>query len=883
MRDLWNDVRHSLQMFWKNPGFSIAAVAALALGIGANTAIFSVVNSVLLKPLAYPQPERMVEFFHTPASGGSMLASNLASIPMFHLYQRQTSVFEDVAAYDFTSPGFNLTGDRPEQLHGIHVSEAYFRLFGARPLLGRTFTPSEDSPHGGNVVLLSYGMWQRRFSGDPAIVGKSLTLGNEPYTIVGVIGREFASDPDADVWLPFQFEPGSENGNQYFQAAARLKPGVTQAQAVAQMKLATEEWYRRYPVKDAGEKESYSVEPLRDLIIGDASRSLKIMLGAVSLVLLIACVNVTNLPLVRATGRKRELAIRAALGASRGRIVRQLLTESVLLAAAGGALGLGLGLAGVRALMTVSPAGLPRVGENGSAIGVDWRVLAFTIAVSLATGILFGLFPARSASRADLNAVLKESGNRAGTGFRQGRSRALLVVSEVAMALLLLVFASLLIRSFIALHDVGPGFDASNVLTGEMSMTGAKLHTTAGIAQLSRDARQRLNAIPGVEIAASTVWLPNQVDDGLPFTIPGRQELGGLGSRWMSFSPGYLSVFRIPILRGRDFKETDTLGAPGVALINESLAKQYWPKEDPVGHQVLVNTALGAGSQEGPRTIIGVVADTHNNGLGHPPDAMMMVPTAQVVDWYAAAYSDTSAMIWAVRTRGDPHEVMPAFIEQLRVASGGSPVAHIRTMDEVMGRSTARQRFNHAAAGRLRRCGDVSGGHRYLRPDGILGGAAHAGDGHSHGAGRGPRCDSQTGGLAGHEAGAGGCGAGPWGSLWVDSADGQPALWREGHGCGIVCGCPIDSGGGGAGGSVVAGRACIKRGSDAGAANGVASAAKRLNSSEASNEFTSLLNGTSHSGSLQCLVLKRLIESCSCSLAGVISAIPSFRLIRIQE
>jgi predicted permease len=418
------------------------------------------------------------------------------------------------------------------------------------------------------------------------------------------------------------------------------------------------------------------------------------MLGAVSLVLLIACANVANLLLVRATGRKRELAIRAALGASRGRIVRQLLTESVLLAAAGGALGLALGVAGVHALMTVSPAGLPRVGENGSAIGVDGRVLAFTIAVSLATGILFGLFPALSASRADLNTVLKESGNRAGTGFRQGRSRALLVVGEVAMALLLLVCASLLMRSFNALHDVSPGFDASNVLTGEMSMTGAKLHTTAGIAQLSRDSRRRLSAIPGVETAASTVWLPNQVDDGLPFTIPGRPELGGLGARWMSFSPGYLSVFRIPILRGRDFEETDRLGAPGVVLINESLAKQYWPKEDAVGRQILVNTALGAGSQEAPRTIVGVVADTHNNGLGHPPDAMMMVPTAQVVDWYAAAYSDTSAMIWAVRTHGDPHAVTPAFIEQLRVASGGSPVAHIRTMDEVMGRSTARQRFN---------------------------------------------------------------------------------------------------------------------------------------------------------------------------------------------
>jgi predicted permease len=521
-------------------------------------------------------------------------------------------------------------------------------------------------------------------------------LDGKSFTVVGIAPENFRLDGEE----PDEFTPLGQDNSASLQrrdrhpgisAVARLRPGATLNEARAELGLIAHHLAEQYPESNAGR--SFLVESLHPEV-GDVGPTLWLLLGAVSLVLLIACANVANLLLVRATGRKRELAIRAALGASRGRIVRQLLTESVLLAAAGGALGLALGVAGVHALMTVSPAGLPRVGENGSAIGVNGRVLAFTIAVSLATGILFGLFPALSASRADLNTVLKESGNRAGTGFRQGRSRALLVVGEVAMALLLLVCASLLMRSFNALHDVSPGFDASNVLTGEMSMTGAKLHTTAGIAQLSRDSRRRLSAIPGVETAASTVWLPNQVDDGLPFTIPGRPELGGLGARWMSFSPGYLSVFRIPILRGRDFEEMDRLGAPGVVLINESLAKQYWPKEDAVGRQILVNTALGAGSQEAPRTIVGVVADTHNNGLGHPPDAMMMVPTAQVVDWYAAAYSDTSAMIWAVRTHGDPHAVTPAFIEQLRVASGGSPVAHIRTMDEVMGRSTARQRFN---------------------------------------------------------------------------------------------------------------------------------------------------------------------------------------------
>jgi predicted permease len=689
-----SDIGHSLQMFLKNPVFTIAAVAALALGIGANTAIFTVLNTVLLKPLTYPESDRMVEFFHKSATGGSLLASNLASIPMFHVYQRQTSAFQDVAAYDFTSPGFNLTGDRPEQLRGIHVSETYFRLFGAQPILGRTFTPQEDAPHGAKVVVLSYGFWQRRFAGDAAIVGKSLSLGNEPYTIVGVIGKEFFSDPEADIWLPFQFELESTNQNQFFQVAARLKPGISLAAANAQMQLATEEYYRLHPVGSPEERERFAVEPLRDLIIGDARKALMIMLGAVSLVLLIACANVANLLLVRATGRKRELAIRSALGASRGRIIRQLLTESILLSITGGILGLALGFAGVRALLAISPAGLPRIGEKGSALAVDWRVLMFTLAVSLLTGILFGIFPALTASRTDLNTALKEGASRSGTGFRQGTARSLLVVTEVLLALVVLVCATLLIRSFIALHDVGPGFDTRNVFTAEMSMTGERLHTTRGIAELSRKGRERLNAIPGVAISATTVWLPNQVNDALGFQIVGRPaDKAQFGSRWMSFSPGYLSVFKIPILRGRDFTENDTLDAPGVVLINEGLARKCWPGEDPVGQHIIVGQGMSPDTDEPARTIIGIVGDTHNNGLGNPPDPMMMVPTAQVVDAYAAAYSDTSAQIWVVRTHGDPHQMISTVSEQLRLASGGFPVAHIRTMDEVMGFSTARQNF----------------------------------------------------------------------------------------------------------------------------------------------------------------------------------------------
>ena len=683
MGGLWNEIRHSLQMFVKYPGFAIGAIAALALGIGANTAIFSVVNTVLLKPLSYPNSDRMVDFLaHTPG-----LANNLHSIPEFHFFERQTNLFKEVVAYDNAGPGYNLTGGRPEQVHGIHVTEGYFRVYGAPVALGRTFTPQEDLPHGAKVVVLSYGLWQRRFGGDTAIVGKSLSVGNEPYTVVGVIGKDFIADPQADLWLPFQFDPASRDMNLFFEVTGLLQPGVSLAQANAQLRAAGPEYHREF--SDTDWRPYFTVGPLRDSIIGDARNSLLMMLGAVALVLLISCANVANLLLARATVRKREFAIRSALGAGRARIVRHLLTESVLLSLGGGILGMGLGFAGVRVLLAVSPAGLPRIGEDGSAIGMDWRVLCFTLGVSLLTGILFGFFPAFSTSRSDLNSTLKESGNRSGTGFRQGKARSLLVVSEISLALVLLVGAALLIRTFVALHGVGPGFDAHNVLTMEMSLNGQRYQTTTGIAQLLRDGRNRLNALPGVELAAAGFWLPIDVEDGTGFQIVGRPvEKGCCGSQWMSITPGYLSLFRIPVLRGRDFTENDKDDAPHVALINEAFARKYWPNEDPIGKQIK------DGDEGGIESIIGIVADSHNSGLTKPADPMIIVPIAQVTDGYNAAYANIQPLFWLVRTHGDPHLFVPAVTEQLRVASDGFPVGHIRTMYEVIGRSTARQSFN---------------------------------------------------------------------------------------------------------------------------------------------------------------------------------------------
>ena len=685
------DIRYAIRQLSRARGFTVAAVLTLALGIGANTAIFSVINAVLLKPFGYPDPDRIVQFMLTMPQG----PARGASVPDFHLWQQQTRAFQDVSAYDVGGHGLNLTGGMPERIHGLHVTADYFRLFGAPMLLGRTFTTQEDSPNGGKVVVISYSLWKRKFGGDPHIVGKAISLENEPFTVLGVTGPRFQTEPVEDVWVPFQFDLNSNDQAHFYFVAGRLKPGVMLDQANAELKLAANEARHKYPLADP--ELGYKVEPLRDAVVGDARSSLLMIGIAVSFVLLIACANVANLLLVRATARKREFAIRAALGAGRGRILRQLLTESILLSLTGGVLGLALGLIGVHALLAVSPGNLPRIGENGSPVGLDWRVLAFTLAVSLFTGILFGLFPALGASRPDLNGALKESGNRQGSGFRQSKARSLLVVSEMSLAIMLLIGAALLIRTFIALRAVNPGFDHHNVLTIDMSLAGARFAKTASVSRLARDARQRLNAIPGVEASAATCWPPLESRAGLPFNVigrpPGSSTETGDGL-WMEVSPGYFDVFKIPILRGRDFTEQDDAAAPRVVLINETMATQFWPHEDPLGQQIVIGKGIGPVFQDAPRQIIGIVADTRDAALQLVPENSMIIPQAQEPDGMTALGLQFGPIVWVIRTRVEPHQVASTIVEQLRQASGGLPVARIRSMDEVVLRSIAREDFN---------------------------------------------------------------------------------------------------------------------------------------------------------------------------------------------
>ena len=485
MDTLFQDLRHAFRMMRLAPAFTAAAVTALALGIGANTGIFSVVNTVLLRPLPYPDPERLV-FFTNTAPQGSFPG---ASPTRFNIWRRQTDVFQDISAYRFSAA--NLTDGDPEQIQTAHVSADFFRLFGAPVAFGRTFFAAEDTPGGGHVAVLSDGFWKRRFGGDAAIVGRTISLNGERYDVIGVIG---AFDTEAiqsqagapDVWLPFQIDPHSVMQGQFFLVSARLKPGMTLAAAETQMQQAAGEFRAAFP-NALGPRNGFGVVAMQTFLVRNVRQSLLVLLGAVGFVLLIACANVANLLLVRATARRREMAIRAAIGAGRGQIVRQLLTESLVLSLIGGAIGLVLGLGGMRALLAVNPGNIPRIGLAGSQVGLDWRVLAFTVIVSLRHRIAVRSGAGGSASRADLNSAIKESGGRSGSGLRQNKARAVLVVVEMGLALVLLVGAALFIRTFVALRAVDPGFDARHVLTLRMSLRGERFATAAGVAQTMRE------------------------------------------------------------------------------------------------------------------------------------------------------------------------------------------------------------------------------------------------------------------------------------------------------------------------------------------------------------------------------------------------------------
>ncbi len=695
--DLAADLRYALRSMRNNLGFTAIAASALALGIGANTAVFTVVNAVLLNPLPYPQPDRIMALARRyPGQDNAGFAN---SIPKFMAW-RQNTAFESMALYNQGPTGMNFgSSDTPVSIKALRVSADYFRVFGFEPAAGRTFTPTEDLPGGPQLVVVSHAMWQTKLASDPNIVGHAILLNGSPYTLLGILPASFQPNPEADIWIPLQADPNSDNQGHYLAAAGRLRPGVSLAAAQAQLSAAGERFRASYP-KFMDKNEGVAVIPMRDAVVGPVRTALLVLSGAVLLVLLIACANVANLLLARASARQHELAIRAAIGASRGRVIRQLLTESVLLAAFGGILGFAIGAFGVRALLSLVPGNLPRItnndGANTALALFDWRITIFALGVTLITAILFGILPALQASRGDLGAHLKESAGRTGTAFRQ-RARSVLVVTEISLAMILLIGAVLLIRSFAGLQNVKSGIDAHHVLTLQSALTSGSYATTASVDRLSTEGVRRIEALPGVEAAASMIVLPIESGVDLPFTIAGRTPAQGDyegDSQWRSISPHYFDVFRIPLLRGRVISETDAANSLPVIVINEKMAQKYWPKQDPIGQVMVVGKGLGPQFADPPRQVIGIVGTVRENGLSRGETEVMYIPGSQVPEGMTKLANTVLPMSWAVRTKTEPLSLQNTIEKELRTIDAQIPISHERTMEQVMEQSVARQTFN---------------------------------------------------------------------------------------------------------------------------------------------------------------------------------------------
>ena len=695
MERFLQDVKYSLRMLRQQRAFTFAAIAALALGIGATTAVFSVVNAVLLRPFPYPDPDRIVMFMNTSPNG----SGGASSPAKFEHWAGQTDVIQDPAAFRNVTVNYTSSSGDPEQLNSGNVSANFFRLWGARPIVGRTFSREEDLPNGPKVAVLSYGWWTRRFASDPAIIGKTILLSGDPYVVIGVINKDF--DPSEflnppEVWTAFQIDPNTSDQGHYFRSAGRLKPGITLAQAQAKFQQSADAYRTKYP-RAIGPKAGFSVEPVQKVFVRNSTTLLTVLLAAVAGVLLIACANVANLLLVRSTVRKREMAIRAAMGADRGRIIRQLMTESVMLSLIGGIIGLGLGFAGIRSLLSINTANLPRMGQNGSTVHLDWRLVAFTLAVSIATGLLFGLMPAIHSARTNLAGTLRD-GTGASGGGRGNVVRSGLVVVEIALALMLVIGSGLLIRTSLALRAVAPGFDPHNVLTMTMSFTGDRFGTPLAIDQAVRDGIERVRTIPGVEMVSAACCVPLQGGFGLGFRIVGRPLEGNSrftgGGSWMTSWPGYFEVFKIPVIRGRSFQETDNASSPPVVIINEAMAKQFWKTGNPLNDRLVIGKGgMREFGDEPERQIIGIVADSRDNGLNQEPDPKMFVPQSQIPDAVSDLNRRIAPVTWVVRTKVPPLSLSQAVQAKLREATA-LPVADIKSMDQIVSRSTSRERFN---------------------------------------------------------------------------------------------------------------------------------------------------------------------------------------------
>ena len=686
MQALTRNLRFGARMMAKSPGFTLATILILVLGIGANTAIFTVTNALLLRSFPYPDPQQLVHLVakdKAKTNGGTLLR--------YELLRDQSHVFQSVAAW--AGDNLNLTGaGEPMQAAVARVTPSFFTVFGVRPELGRVFAEDEGRPEGKLAVMLSDALWRSRFRGDPSVVGKTLMLDSKAHTIVGVLPAEarFPFMEPADVWIPRYFEHSLLSpqrlrmGAGYLDIAARLKPGVSPARAEDELAVLNQRYIRENPAApDADASVVWKVEDLRNLVVGDVRAKLWMLTGAVGLVLLIACANVASLMLSRALARRKEMAVRTALGASRGEIFGQLLTESLMLALIAGVVGAGLSWLATPALAEWGAAQLP----HGMPIGVDGSVLLFTLAASVFAGIAFGAAPALELARVEPNTMLRDEGRGASAGRGRARMQSALVVSQVALSLLLLIGGGLLLRSFVRMLGADPGFDARNVLTMNISLSTVKYSTPQQQTAFFDDVLQRVGRLPGVRGAAISAALPLSMRRITPMLPEGQAEVP-LSQRPFidieAVSPRWFQTMRVPLRAGREFAGGDGAQAPKVAIVNESFAHQFWPNESAVGKHIVIGRGPAAAE------VVGVTADVKNQGLEQDAQAQVYVPFAQL-PW--------GEMNLLVRTAMAPEEAIAAVKAQIAAVDSDQAVTGIKTVEELMDSARAQPRFTMLLVG----------------------------------------------------------------------------------------------------------------------------------------------------------------------------------------
>jgi putative ABC transport system permease protein len=685
MEILLQDIRYAIRTMAKSRGLTAVAVIALALGIGANTAIFSVINAVMIRPLPFKDPDRLAMVWEHNRNRGR--AQNVVNPANYKDWQDQNNVFESMAV--LFDARYNLTDvDDPEEIPAQRVTTNFFTLLGVNPALGRAFGPEDEQPGRDAIVVISHGLWKRRFGGDPEVAGKTIKLNGNLFTVVGVMPPDFQffikngslTGNQPELWSPIVLQPTDrKRSGRFMTVVARLKPGVTREQAQAEMNSIGNALEQQYPEFNKGW--GVNVVPLREQLFGEIRTALWVLVGAVGFVLLIACANVANLLLARAASRHKEMALRTALGAGRFRIVRQLLTESVLLAVVGGVLGLLVAMWGVDLLIALSPRDLPSL----RGVGLNYQVLGFTLLVSVVTGLIFGVVPALEASRPNLNEALKEGGKGAGGGTGGHRVRDIFVVAEVALALVLLIGSGLMIKSFLRLQSVNPGFNPQNLLTVRLLLPGSKYGEDRQRVAFFRQALSRIESLPGVRSVGAVNFLPFSGSgaatgftiEGRPAPAPGEKPV--VDSRVCD--PNYFQAMGIPLISGRTFSEKEATEVSHVVIINQTLARTYFPDEDPIGRRITIEMT----NEPVPSQIIGVVGDVKHAGLDVEPKATAYWPHPEL------AYS---FMTIVARTEGDPLSLASAVQGEVKALDKDQPIADVRTMEQLLMASVARARFS---------------------------------------------------------------------------------------------------------------------------------------------------------------------------------------------